>query len=521
MLKYRLILLLITGCFLASAQPKQGQSRIDSLLIVYQRDSSKIDTTSIQLLIAVSYEYYKIDPEKGIYYGERAMANSMLIQWKQGIASAGNRIGLCYWAKADYPKSLEYHYAALKLAEEINDKEIIATICGNIGLVYVDQQHYDKALEFQFRGRKLYQELDNKSGIARCLGNIGIVYDAQGQYDRALEYYSNASALYETLNDKGGVARNLGNSGFVYQELNNHAKALQSYFKALQMNRETGNKILTAQNLGNIGEEYFNIYNDTVKSRITLLPDSLQKNILPHAEYYLKASIAIFEEINELNSLQELYKYLSDIKAIKGDYAESLTIYKKHIAARDSVFSESNKRKISNLEKTREEDLKQKQIELLTKQNEIERLVAQRRKSINYGLGGAFVLLGFLTVSFFRQNKKRKAVNRELRKAYAELEGTQAELVKSEKLAAFGIMASRVSHEIQNPLNFVNNFSAMSEDLVKEIMQSSDEKNKQEAAEILLENLKKINYHGLRADSIVKQLQEHTKAGTANEFFEN
>jgi phosphoglycerate-specific signal transduction histidine kinase len=87
-------------------------------------------------------------------------------------------------------------------------------------------------------------------------------------------------------------------------------------------------------------------------------------------------------------------------------------------------------------------------------------------------------------------------------------------------MAAFGMMAKRMAHEIQNPLNFVNNFSELSKDLVEEIISSGNEEEKKEAAQDLMNNLEKINHHGNRASNIINQLQEHARSGTAQRFFE-
>jgi two-component system, NtrC family, sensor kinase len=93
-------------------------------------------------------------------------------------------------------------------------------------------------------------------------------------------------------------------------------------------------------------------------------------------------------------------------------------------------------------------------------------------------------------------------------------------LIKSEKMAAFGVMASRVAHEIQNPINFINNFSELSEELVRDIVSTGNEEPGYESASLLIENLKKINFHGKRAEAIVRDLQEHIRSGTTHEFFE-
>ncbi len=512
-------------CAIGFAQ-KQGQERVDSILSVVNSWSSLNnlhDTLLAASYIELAYELHKIDPDKGILFGQKALELSTKINWKKGVASAYNRIGLCYWAKSDLPVALEYQFKSLKLNEEIDFKIGIATVLGNIGLVYNDQRDFTKALDYHFRALKINEELKNVSGEARNLGNIGIVYDATGEYEKALQYYSKALMLYLQLNDKVGIARNLGNMAFVYQEMGLYAQALEYNARALQMNSELGNTIQIGINLGNMGEEYYHIAADTTKSRTNILPDSLRnkRSALIKAEEYLTKSITIFTEVNDQNFLQELYQYLSDVQLLKGNYSAGLTYYKKSIAYRDSVYNEDNKRKIAQLEKTREEDLKQKEIELLKSQNEIQRLTAQRRMAITYGLGCAFIGLSFLTFAFFNQNKKKEKINRELQQAYTDLKLTQAELVKQEKLASLGKLTSNIAHEIQNPLNFVNNFSEVTMGLADELVTSQSEQEKKEILNDLKEMLGKINSHGKRADGIVKKMQKHLRDGTGHELFDN
>lgn len=145
---------------------------------------------------------------------------------------------------------------------------------------------------------------------------------------------------------------------------------------------------------------------------------------------------------------------------------------------------------------------------------------ASRNLGLNFGLAGA--MFGFLgmSVGFYGQYKKKKKANAKLEIAYKELSDTQEQLVRSEKMAAFGVMAGRLSHEILNPLNFVNNFSEMSREMLDEMKNPENAIDIHEDLQALSENLLKINEHGKRATSIVKQLQEHTTKGTAHEFFE-
>jgi signal transduction histidine kinase len=105
----------------------------------------------------------------------------------------------------------------------------------------------------------------------------------------------------------------------------------------------------------------------------------------------------------------------------------------------------------------------------------------------------------------------------ELKKSLANLRETKNQLVQQEKLASLGELTAGIAHEIQNPLNFVNNFAEVSADLLAEMNEELDKGDTAEAKAIaadLVQNLQKINHHGQRASSIVKGMLEHSRAST-------
>ncbi len=143
-----------------------------------------------------------------------------------------------------------------------------------------------------------------------------------------------------------------------------------------------------------------------------------------------------------------------------------------------------------------------------------------------YGLYGLILLLGILLIDRYQRRKLIRRENernrdrelaqaKEIEKAYTELKATQSQLIQSEKMASLGELTAGIAHEIQNPLNFVNNFSEVSIELLDEMDEEIDAGNLEDVKDIsanLKQNLGKINHHGKRADSIVKGMLQHSRS---------
>src|SRR5690606_33218959 len=144
---------------------------------------------------------------------------------------------------------------------------------------------------------------------------------------------------------------------------------------------------------------------------------------------------------------------------------------------------------------------------------EKERIKRQKEEEINREIAKRKVELEALVVERTTEITRQKE---ELEQTLHELQAMQDQLIQSEKMASLGELTAGIAHEIQNPLNFVNNFSEVSSELLDELKTELNEahisENSADIIEDLVQNLQKISYHGKRASGIVKNMLEHSRA---------
>ena len=455
------------------------------------------------------------------------------IQWKSAMGDALTIIANDYEALSNYSKAIENNYKALAAYEEAGSDVGIAWAYNNMGVYYYWLENYPKALENYNKALVLQRKLNDKNGIASALDNIASVYEDQGDLTKVNEYNLQAIKLFEDINDQPALGRIYINRGNFLQLQKNFDSAIIFYKKAIGIAQKLDIKRTLAFGNAGIGSLYLSVAKNGYAQYI--IPDSFKLNkstLLQKAHYYFLKALQISESASEPALIVQFAESLSETEDLRGNYKAALNFYRLSVENKDSIFNEENERKIAALENERITEVKDKEIQLLNKEK-ILRASQQEKKDTEakrirnqqlftiIALGIVVLAVIIIAVIQFKNNKQKQKANialqhqkEKVESTLQELRSTQSQLIQSEKMASLGELTAGIAHEIQNPLNFVNNFSEVNRELIDELTNELQSGNNEEAISVaknIKENEEKINHHGKRADAIVKNMLQHSR----------
>ena len=392
---------------------------------------------------------------------------------------------------------------------------------------------FDIALKEAHKLLSVFEIRGDNYGILSANMIISYALFISEEIEQALGYSKKALAIALTIGDKKLLSMNYNDIGAGYNDLHEPDSGLIYAQKAVNLDYAANDSINLSFSEGTLGESYIakknydkaithikasasiatsiNNYTALFYDLNDLAQIFLETNQLDSARHYAQQAVAMSYKKGFKNQLLRAYKYLYQSYEISGNKDSVYKYFRLSADTKDSLFTAQKVKDIQAInfrEQIRQQEIEQDKIQL---QNNI------RTYSM---LSGLLVLLviGFI---LYRNNRQKNKANKVLEKTLTDLRSTQSQLIQSEKMASLGELTAGIAHEIQNPLNFVNNFSEVNKEMLEELKAERlkpkaerDEQTESEIIEDVIGNSEKINHHGKRADAIVKGMLQHSQSSS-------
>jgi tetratricopeptide (TPR) repeat protein len=337
--------------------------------------------------------YNKSDFIQALECADKCLALSTQIGYKMGVEHSLNVLGNVYQVQSDGPKALDYYIRSLKIAQEIGNEESVAYCLNNIASVHAMQGDFSKAIDYYKKSLNVHRKINSKRGVALCLTNMGTNYLKIGEFDRALECHLQGLKLFEETGEKNGIARALKNLGAVCYVKNDYSKGLYYYKKSMEHSEESGDKQGIAFCLISIGS------------------GMLEQGKLNEAARQTEKALEISQEIRYPEAIRNASKALKKIYEKQNKFKEALAMEELYIAMRDSVSNEESKRSVLKKQFQFENEIHEKEKELLAQENKIQSLQLSQNKFLMFALGSLVLIVIGVSILLIKQNKLRNQQN--------------------------------------------------------------------------------------------------------------
>jgi len=494
---------------------QESQNRyIDSL----QHELAVADNDTMRFILfgRIADVYSEINPDSAFYYAEKVIPYTHKLQLKLEEATALAVMGYAQINLGNYPRSLEYLLSAIEMTSDVSsEKKVVPPSYPSID---------------EFTDRLGSPRLQRLTKLSRIYQDAGILYGNLGNYEKALYYYKTALPLAEESQDLKLVSITYSTLGRAYLSLKHVDSALFCLQRAYNIavksgyNRYVGSillntgRVYSAKGQINTAKDFFrraieeserHYYFRGVAAGNLYLAEAFQETGHPDSTlFYLRSALPVAEYLNAPDLFQRTYTALAKYYQSVKNNDSAVKYQSLIIKINDSLFNRKQMQQFQNID-----------FDAMQHKQQIEAAkTAYKNKVTQYGLIGGLAVFLLIAFILYRNNRQKQKANRVLEATLMNLKTTQAQLIHSEKMASLGELTAGIAHEIQNPLNFVNNFSDVNKELVDDVHREMDKGNLTEAKLILdsiKENEEKIIHHGKRADAIVKGMMQHshTNAG--------
>ncbi|HVV54242.1 MAG TPA: HAMP domain-containing sensor histidine kinase [Mucilaginibacter sp.] len=484
-----------------------GQTHdVDSLQKAYNK--TRQDTTLAQLYFIKSASIFlTTNVDSGMIYARKCLALSRKIHYKKGEVRGLAMVATFQNINGDLPGALKTTFEALPEALKIHEMRTVASCYNTRGLTYSTMNEQQKALDNYYCALHIVESNHFSDFEVIILNNIARAYMDMNRLDSSAYFATKVYNFAVKNNMKGNFGYLIRNFGIIEYKKGHPEKAIGYYKKSLADSSAKGNHYLQSEDYRRMAEAW----------------QQLKKS--DSCIYYAQKAYIQAKLDHDPDQVQQTTTLLTKEYKARNDFKNAFYYQEVTLQFRDSLFSRQKTLQLQNLEYNEQQRREQAKAEELAYQNKV------RFYSL-LGVIGVFVLIALILLFANRQRKKANTLLRnqneqiekqrkDLEKTLGDLKIAQKQLIQSEKMASLGELTAGIAHEIQNPLNFVNNFSDVNQEMLEELKAESlkpkaerDEQLETELINDLIENEQKINHHGKRADSIVKGMLQHSRASS-------